>query len=578
MPEEPIRVGFNAARMCEAIARIGYEPHTAILDLVDNAVTAEATEVKISLHLLAGKTLRSRNSVRLYQIVDNGKGMNEQGVQSAFELGAESAYGAQSLSKYGLGLKSAGLSLGSRISIVSKQGGKFTKRYTFDREVIAKLGEFVITPEDLSDEQHLALDKLLPGETGTVVEIEGSESVNHPSPWSTVDKLRKQVGVVYFSYLTRTVTPLTIAIRACPDGKDEKFELVAARDMLYKSIPQFKEHYRPDQYDYASPYLVLNDPWQLMSVEGDELPPITVQAVVFPTNSMAGATSPLTKEEKNLVTSYEITEDNKGFFIYRNGRLIRWGDDLGMIGKDDRNLRIRMDIQTEHDDVLHVDVSKQRLEIDDESMRKLKVIIGKALSTSRSVMEDCKTKLKKAGNNEGSVFTETVRNVTEDDPEEAAGGAATEETQKRRRKRAEEGAKVVEEVKAEEEAKQGAEPAISSDSQLDVFKKVIYTGKVPYMHVWKPQFDATEGVFVCISNMHPFYQEVLSRMPEGSTERVCLEAVIFAVALGESNVRDNFEEITPEILDKIFGKFHKNIGSWLNDWTAENTNFLERND
>src|ERR1700733_11636689 len=38
----------------------------------NDGLTAEATEVKISLHLLAGKTLRSRNSVRLYQIVDNG--------------------------------------------------------------------------------------------------------------------------------------------------------------------------------------------------------------------------------------------------------------------------------------------------------------------------------------------------------------------------------------------------------------------------------------------------------------------------------------------------------------------------
>ena len=42
MPGTPIEVGFNAARVCEAIARIGYEPHTAILDLVDNSVTAGA--------------------------------------------------------------------------------------------------------------------------------------------------------------------------------------------------------------------------------------------------------------------------------------------------------------------------------------------------------------------------------------------------------------------------------------------------------------------------------------------------------------------------------------------------------
>ncbi len=577
MPEAPIKVGFNAARMCEAIARIGYEPHTAILDLVDNSVTAEATSVKISLHLAPGKTLRSRNAVRLYQIVDNGKGMSNSGVQSSFDLGGESAYGPQSLSKYGLGLKSAGLSLGSRISIVSKQNGVFTKRYTFDRDVIEKLGEFVITPEELSSTQKDALDTILMEDHGTVVEIEGSESVNHPSPWSTAEKLRKQIGVVYYSFLTRAEKPLKIAIRSCPDGKNQPFEEVGARDMLFEGTSQFKEHFNPENYDYVSPYLVLKAPWKLMSVQGDELPPIEVKAVVFPTDSMASNMSPLSKEDKMMITNYEITAENKGFFIYRNGRLIRWGDDLGgMIGKDDRNLRIRMDLKTEHDDVLHVDVSKQRLEIDDESIAKLKVIIGKALATSRSVRDDCKKKIHSPTEDEGAVFTQTVRNVTEDDPEEIIGGAASEETQKRRKKRAEEGIKAVEEVMAEE-AERG-EPSPLAPKHTDEFRKVVYTAKVPYGHVWTPHFDATEGVFVCINNMHPFYQEVLNRMSEGSIERVCTEALIFASAVGESNVRDNLDEVSPEVLDKVFNKFHKNIGAWLNDWTTENTNLLNRND
>jgi len=67
-------------------------------------------------------------------------------------------------------------------------------------------------------------------------------------------------------------------------------------------------------------------------------------------------------------------------------------------------------------------------------------------------------------------------------------------------------------------------------------------------------------------------------MPEGNIARVCIEALIFASAVGENNVRDNLNEVTPETLDRVFSKFHKNVGNWLDQWTAENVNLLDQND
>ena len=71
---ESVSVGFDAIRVCEAIAKIGYEPYTAIMDIIDNSVTAEASTISISIELRPGKTLKNRNSVSSYKIIDDGKG------------------------------------------------------------------------------------------------------------------------------------------------------------------------------------------------------------------------------------------------------------------------------------------------------------------------------------------------------------------------------------------------------------------------------------------------------------------------------------------------------------------------
>ncbi len=574
MPGTPIEVGFNAARVCEAIARIGYEPHTAILDLVDNSVTAGASSVKVSLYLAPGKNLKSRNSVRAYQIVDNGSGMDEAGIAKAFALGADVPYSPHSLSKYGMGLKSAGLSLGSRISIVSKIDGAFTERYTFDKEVISAEGKFVITPEPLAPEREAAYLELLPDKSGTIVEVEGSETVNHPSPKSTVDKLRERIGVVYFAFLKRPGNALQISIRVCPDKANEAFEPVTAKDMLFEDSPAFKQHWNPEQYDYSSPYLVFSDPWKITGLNGEELPPIDIKAVVFPQDSMKEARSPLSPAEKELVATYKVSRENRGFFIYRNGRLIRWGDDLGgLVGKDDINIRFRIDLKTEHDDVLHVDVTKQRLEIDDENSSTLEKIFAKSNRIAKEVRKLCQEKLNAPSGNEGLAFTDTVKNVAEDDPEEIARAEATPTTQERRKKRAEESAQIVQEVILDEAQQEPTDREWQKPS-TDQFRKIIYTDKVPFGHLWKPYLDAKEGVFVCISKQHPFYQEVLSHLPETGPNRICLEALIFAAAVGEINVSDNSSDFSEEQLDRLFNKFHKNIGTWLNEWTTENTNLM----
>jgi len=79
-----------------------------------------------------------------------------------------------------------------------------------------------------------------------MVEVEGAEKVNHPSPWSTVEKLEKQIGVVYFSYLNpRGFAPddsHPCVARMAGMNRSSRLKRVTC---FTRGIPQFKDHYKP---------------------------------------------------------------------------------------------------------------------------------------------------------------------------------------------------------------------------------------------------------------------------------------------------------------------------------------------
>jgi len=114
--------GMNAARVLAALGRIGYKPVSAILDLVDNSVSAQASKISIVINL-SQETNESgvrRTLINSFNIIDNGTGMDEAGIHNALSLGSsEEFYTTDTLSKFGLGLKSASSSLGKRLTICS---------------------------------------------------------------------------------------------------------------------------------------------------------------------------------------------------------------------------------------------------------------------------------------------------------------------------------------------------------------------------------------------------------------------------------------------------------------------------
>lgn len=561
-------IQVHAARLCQAIARIGYEPQIALMDIVDNAVTANASQIDISIFLSPGKTLKNRNSVKKYQILDNGIGMTDAEISEAFALGTNGNYPAHSLSKYGMGLKSAGLSLGTKIHIISKKNGGLSNKQTFDIELIAQENDFVITISELTASEVEYYGNLLTSESGTVVEIDGCEKINHQSPGTTVRKLEEHMGVVYAAFISDPKRKLNVGIRVCAND-DPVFKIIAPVDILFRDKAK---PWDPEEYDFVNPYLLFDEEWKPELGDGKTIPPIPITAVAFPQDKLGSTSSPLSPEQQRAVKQYQVSRANAGCFIYRNGRLIRWGDGLeGILTKDEFNLRVRMDLTEEHDDILHVDVTKQRLEIDDELLARLKRILDDSKTSAKVIMKKCTEFMKKPSGTEGAAFSEISANVPEDDPNEMASGTPPQEVLDRQQSQAEEAEKIIEATVGEETSDGG-----SAKLGKAPFAKVRYTGEVEYGNLWTPYRDAKEGVFVCVNTYHPFYTEFMADLADNSPERLLLEALIFAAGVGQINTVGNLHEVDLDDIKTVFGRFHSNCGAYLASFTSENINLLEK--
>ncbi len=188
--------------MLTALGHIGYTPVSAIFDIVDNAVTAEATAVDIRFDLEPDMADNRRNNVRRYLIADNGWGMDRPGLENALTLGSSITTQADSLSKFGMGLKSAALSQGNRLTVLSKTSSSEVDKVVLDLGIVRETGQYTLVFGGLTeDDLSLWLEMLGEAPSGTIVAIEDIHKINHPSAKSTREELETQVGIYSYYFI-----------------------------------------------------------------------------------------------------------------------------------------------------------------------------------------------------------------------------------------------------------------------------------------------------------------------------------------------------------------------------------------
>lgn len=172
---------------------------TAIADLVDNSLDAGASRVLV-------RFLESSGAVTGLQVIDNGRGMDSDQIDSAMEYARKRAYGQIDQGHFGLGLKAASLSQADTLNVYSRTYGALAAGRTIEASDPTLIGDL--------DRDHVAgvlqgirVDFPLPN--GTVVEWVGprtflsSHDQRDRSQWldQRVAALRTHLGTVFHRHI-----------------------------------------------------------------------------------------------------------------------------------------------------------------------------------------------------------------------------------------------------------------------------------------------------------------------------------------------------------------------------------------
>jgi len=270
---------------------------SAIADLVDNCLDAEATRISIRL-------LTEDDRLVQVEVVDNGKGMDADAADKAMTLGHQRAYGDKDLGHFGIGMKAASFGHSDVLTVwSSKYGaipvGRRIRRTDFSRDFSCER----LSPDAAASAQEVRKTQV-DLQWGTTIVWSGLRStyrganVEEARTWMTQTelKLRSHLGVTFHRLITKNLLEIDIVVD----------ELEYADDAIGTPV-------RPiDPFGYATSGRP-GYPKTIMATSGSE--EVALQCHIWP--------------PKTDIPGFRMQGKSgdrfQGFYIYRNDRLLQVG-------------------------------------------------------------------------------------------------------------------------------------------------------------------------------------------------------------------------------------------------------------
>ena len=335
-------------RVMEGLRDTGYNFNTALADIIDNSIAAEATRIDISVNL------NPKGEVTVY-IADNGTGMDDAGLKNAMRYGSKERPDPSSLGKFGLGLKTGSTAFWRCLSVISRGPNDDTvRKVQWDLDYIAKTNGWNLRQLSPSDDEIEILDATALEGTGTLV------------VWEKIDRLLKAYKSKgsQKNALKRTIDDLAFHIsmvyQRFLDPNDKR-----ARDISITLNGTTIDAWDPFCLSEEDTDILADEVVDVELPDGKESS-FTVRAYLLP-NSKNFSTSKARDEA-------HISNDMQGFYIYRENRLIHFGDWLGMYTREPHGSLLRVEFSFDYtlDDVFNVDIKKSRILLNEEIFDYLK--------------------------------------------------------------------------------------------------------------------------------------------------------------------------------------------------------------
>lgn len=312
----------EASSMIETFRAIGYSLETAVADIIDNSISANAKNIYFN------SEWRGANSI--ITILDDGDGMDNDELIQAMRPGAQNPLSQRSekdLGRFGLGLKTASFSQCRKLTVLSKKSGCTPTFWTWDLDYVQKTSRWELL-HYIPDEFKNYLNNQ---NSGTIV------------IWSSIDRLISSKTLI----------------------SDEK-----SKEKFLEQMDKIKHHISMTYHRFMEENLAqfycwghLVKPWNPFLINES-----ATQS--FPEDYIGGGAI-----MKGYVLPHKthLTEDiykeaegingwgaQQGFYVYRGKRLLLAGDWLGLFRKEEhyKLVRIQIDLPNSLDSEWQIDIKK----------------------------------------------------------------------------------------------------------------------------------------------------------------------------------------------------------------------------
>jgi hypothetical protein len=323
----------RAASLVESLRAFGYDLGSAVADIVDNSISANATNIRVNFTWDGPASTIS--------IVDNGKGMDKQELRSAMRLGSRNPNeqrGDHDLGRFGLGLKTASFSQCRCVTVISKRngGGESVMRWDLNHLSDNDAWHVLLSTRDGAMTDRLGLKNL---KSGTIVFLQDLDRVSGIPTKNAIENKES-------------------FMRQCEEV-EEYLALVFHRIIESRNGVQIfvnDRRIRP-----IDPFFVVEATQILQShkLRDSNGATMIVEPFVMPHESKM-----TDRSAREKAGDYRDWVAKQGFYIYRQDRLLVAGSWLGFRGwrKDEHHklARIRISITNQSDDLWQIDVTKRK--------------------------------------------------------------------------------------------------------------------------------------------------------------------------------------------------------------------------
>ncbi len=335
----------NPEFLIKSIAEQGYSLESAIADLIDNSISANATKVEV----LIGT---EEEPFTLF-LADNGKGMDEEELKNNMRFPStspENERKSSDLGRFGLGMKTASFSQTRKFTVLSRK--KETTKYygrTWDLSLLKDNGWKLIINTDneinaiLDEYKKQSNEKLNEFQDyvpNTIIVWYGlykfQDYLEKKNRQNALKKeieeiLRGHLSLVFHRFMEKKTDPLKIRVN---NKQLSPFNPFPTNEHDFRSI-EFKQR-----------------------SFGDDS--IKLEGFVLPSRSIDECSKNI---QTIWTTRYRSLSDMEGIYIYRADRIILFGGWNGLIKKAQKLqlARLRVDIGNGVDHLLHLNVAKSQV-------------------------------------------------------------------------------------------------------------------------------------------------------------------------------------------------------------------------